>query len=132
MNLSKLQRVVLNAISINPDCANDDAKLQATVWGASWNYDLSLYENLKRVPRAESLSRRRRELYNLGLITYSDEKLAEREEAFKNELEHASDNKAVSIRVPLERMLGKQHIFPNSATHDIFCWCVKENEWSEL
>ena len=55
----------------------------------------SLYENLCSVSNPETITRRRRELYNLGLITYTDEAEERREEAFNNERERAAP-KAVS------------------------------------
>ncbi len=92
MNLTKLQKVVYKAYLEDSRVVDDDALLQATVWARYWDGRKSLYENLKICPRAESLSRRRRELYNMGLITYSDHKLKERTEAFKNERDMHSDS----------------------------------------
>jgi len=92
MNLTKLQKVVYNAYLEDSRVVDDDALLQATVWSKYWDDRKSLYENLKICPRAESLSRRRRELYIMGLITYSDSKLKERTDAFKNERDMHSDN----------------------------------------
>ena len=87
--MTKLQHVVYRAYLEDNNVVNDDALLQASVWSKYWNDQKSLYENLKVCPRAESLSRRRRELYNMGLITYSDKKLKERTEAYKNEKDKA-------------------------------------------
>lgn len=88
MNLSKKQQLVLDAINRCPESANDDALLLEQVWLADgWDNNKSLYDNLCRVTRPETISRRRRELFNMGLIKYSETSLDERTTAFKNELE---------------------------------------------
>lgn len=88
MNINKLQKLVLKVINLNPGVQNDDAKLIAAVWRyEGWNDNLSLEDNIKRVTRAESICRRRRELHAMGLITYSKDADKERYEAFKNEVE---------------------------------------------
>jgi len=65
---------------------NDDADLFATIAEPLWDYSESLKENLRRLPREGSITRRRRELHQYGYIEYSKEKKTEREEAFNNEV----------------------------------------------
>lgn len=98
MNITKTQQFILQVIKDNPGSQNDEAKLIACVWRAqNWCDNLSLEENLRRVMHPETISRRRRELFNLGLIEYSDNVMQERTEAFKSELEfHSDDHTAVS------------------------------------
>lgn len=101
--LTPKQKLVFDAIKENPEAANDDALLLSIVWlKEGWIFWLKegwyegsdlhsiLYDNLKHVSRPETLSRRRRELFNLGLITYSPKALKTRETAFKNEKDKAS------------------------------------------
>ena len=87
IDLNKIQRNVLAVIQRNPNAANDDALLLERYWVEIENWDdtKSLYWNLSRSTHAETITRRRRELFNLGLIQYSDEADKERMEAFKNE-----------------------------------------------
>ena len=93
-NLTPMQRLVLKACRTQPEAIDDDAVLQATVWlMEGWSDQRSLLENLRMVPRAATLSRRRRELVEVGILTASDEANAKRHEAFVNELErHSSVN----------------------------------------
>ncbi len=76
---------------------NDEADLFAAVCEHKWNYDLSLKENLGKCPRMETLSRRRRELQEAGLITYSPKAMKKREEAFSNERDRHSTSPTVKI-----------------------------------
>ena len=86
MDISKKQRLVLNVIRANPGCQNNDATLIAAVWRhEGWSDDLTLEDNISKVTRAETVTRRRRELHEMGLITYSKQALVEREEAYQNE-----------------------------------------------
>jgi hypothetical protein len=88
VNISAKQQLVLNAIKNCPEAANNDALLLEQVWkNEGWSQDRSLYENLCSVTRPETISRRRRELHDMGLIEYSDKADTERFEAFKNEVE---------------------------------------------
>lgn len=84
--LSKMQRIVYQVIQANPGVQNNDAQLVAAVWRhLGWSDTAPLEENITKVARAETITRRRRELHEKGLITYSDEANKEREEAFRNE-----------------------------------------------
>lgn len=89
--LTPKQRLVLSVIKNRPEAADSDAVLQAEVWlREGWNHNLSLEDNLRRVTHAETLSRRRRELFNLGLIEHSPIAMKTRTEAFKKERDKAS------------------------------------------
>lgn len=91
MNITAKQQLVLDAINRCPEAANDDALLLEQVWREDgWLDNRSLYDNLCRVTRPETISRRRRELFNMGLIKYSQSADNERMEAFKSERDNAS------------------------------------------
>lgn len=96
-DLNRVQRNVLAIIKDFPPAANDEAALLDQYWHRfdNWNDSQSLYYNLSHATRPETITRRRRELYNLGLIEYSEQATKTREEAFKNETERAAP-KAVS------------------------------------
>ena len=85
-NLSKKQRLVYEVIKANQGVQNNDADLIAAVWRyEGWNEYKSLEYNLSRMTRPETITRRRRELFNMGLIEYSETSLKDRSEAFDNE-----------------------------------------------
>ncbi len=95
MNITKKQQLVLNAIKRNPEAADDDAMLLAEVWtdelaakGISVDTE-SLYGILRRVSRAESLTRRRRELFNAELIEYTPGSSKRRMTAYRAEKSNA-------------------------------------------
>jgi hypothetical protein len=107
MNLTKKQQLVLDAINRCPESANDDALLLEQVWMLEgWSQSRNLYDNLCRVTRPETISRRRRELFNMGLIKYSETALDERTTAFKNELDNHSDYKEA-----FNQMFGTDDLF---------------------
>lgn len=90
--LTKQQQIVLNVIHRNPDIQNDDARLIAAVWRSQgWDDGVALEDNISRVMRPESACRRRRELHEMGLITYSKEADEMRMEAFVKERDSHSD-----------------------------------------
>lgn len=91
MNLNHMQQLVYRVIQNNPGVQNDDAKLVAAVWRDSgWDNDKTLEYNIARMPRSESITRRRRELFNMGLISYSDNAHKRRMEAMENEQNNAA------------------------------------------
>lgn len=94
INLSRKQKLVLEVIKENPEAANNDAILLGACWRKEgWNDRLSLEDNLKRVSRPETLSRRRREIAVMGLIKYSEPVLEMRQQAFINERDAHSEIK---------------------------------------
>jgi hypothetical protein len=90
--INKLQRLVLDVIRENPGCQNDDARLIAAVWRKQgWTDGVCLEDNIAYVTRPESITRRRRELHEMGLITYSKDADESRRDAFVKEVEVHSD-----------------------------------------
>lgn len=91
MKLNKKQALVYRVIQDNLNIQNDEAALIAAVWRVEgWSDSQSLEHNIARVTRPETVSRRRRELFNMGLIHYSDKADQERTEAFNNERDRHS------------------------------------------
>lgn len=90
--LKGIQRNVYEIVSKYPSAANDDAMLLDIYWHTFDDYrdDKSLYWNLQRVTQPETITRRRRELHNMGLIRYSEQADTRRAEAFRNEKEYAA------------------------------------------
>lgn len=85
-NKSTLKKMVVDAYHTDANIVNDDALLLAYIWGRlGWNNDAPLEANLRRMPRPESVTRRRREAFNEGLIKYSKQASDERMNAFQNE-----------------------------------------------
>lgn len=96
-NKATLKKMVVDAYHADPEIVNDDALLLAYVWGRlGWNDHASLEANLRRMPRPESVTRRRREAHEEGLIKYSKKALEDRTEAFINERD------SHSTHVPLD------------------------------
>lgn len=86
MKLTPKQQLVYDVILLNPGVQNNESDLIEAVWRyEGWDDSKGLSWNISRVTHAETISRRRRELYNLGLITYSDQALKSRTEACKKE-----------------------------------------------
>lgn len=88
---NKTHELVYKAYKYDKDLLNDEMELLAWVWAhEGWDYDYGLQWNLKKVTHPETISRRRRELHEAGLITYSPKAMKSRETAFKNERDKAS------------------------------------------
>lgn len=86
-----IKQMVVDAYHEDPNLVNDDALLQAYIWGRfGWSSQKTLAENLQNMPRAESITRRRREAHVEGLITYSKKADEERMQAFQNERDEHS------------------------------------------
>ena len=100
-DLNKIQRLVYKVIQDNPGCQNDDADLIAAVWRyEGWSDNRGLEQNIAGVTRSETITRRRRELFNMGLIEYSPEALKSRTEAFKKEVNtHSSHEQKIAAIV---------------------------------
>lgn len=92
IDLNTKQKNVLHIINKYPEAANNEALLLERYWLEfdNWHEDKSLYWNLSRVTRPETITRRRRELYNLGLIEYTEKTIKERTQAFNNESQRAA------------------------------------------
>lgn len=98
IDLNAKQKNVLHIINKYPAAANDEMLLLERYWYEidGYNPDKSLYDNLSRMTRPGTITRRKRELREMGLIQYSEERQKETEEAFINERDKASSHKAVS------------------------------------
>lgn len=97
------RQAVLDAIARDPRAKDDDAILIAEVWEHELaQRGLHLPQEFKvlitQLSRPESLTRARRKLHEDGVIAYSDEAMARREEGFKNERDEHS-----AFYVPLDR-----------------------------
>jgi len=123
MKLTKTQQFVLDVINANDGVQNDEAYLIAAVWRTQgWSDHRSLEDNIRFAMHPESISRRRRDLFNFGLIKYSDKAMQTRTEAFKNELEAHSDyehSMNERFNSPLEQ-IGKLTIKPED--HQAVSW----------
>ena len=78
----------MSVIKEFPDAANDDVLLIQKVWEREGLF--IPYDELKRVTHSETITRRRRQAFNLGLIEYSPKAMKSRTDAFKNERDKAS------------------------------------------
>jgi hypothetical protein len=86
MNHQKKLDTVIAVIKEFPEAANNDSILLEKYWlKEGWDESKSLYWNLSRVTRPETVSRRRREAFNLGLIEYSPEAFKARKKAYERE-----------------------------------------------
>ena len=83
IDLNTKQQNVLAVIRRNPEAANDDMLLYELYWTEVDNWKPGT--SMRHCTRPETISRRRRELYNMGLISYTEAKDKEREEAFLSE-----------------------------------------------
>lgn len=89
--------LVVDICNRYPRAANDDNVLLEQVWlHEGFDYNKSLYENICRLPRPESITRRRRHAHAAGLIKYSEEADKEREQAFLNERNDMGQPRAIS------------------------------------
>lgn len=94
-----IKQMVVDAYHEDPELVNNDALLQAYVWGRfGWSSQRTLAENLQSMPRAESITRRRREAHEEGLIQYSKQASEKRMEAFENERDSHSTYVPLEIR----------------------------------
>jgi hypothetical protein len=91
MSQDKIRNIILSLYKRNSGIVNDEAALLAGVWReCGWRDDCSMEWNIQAMPRAESVSRRRRELYNEGLIEYSEDRQEEIMDAMHSEQERAA------------------------------------------
>lgn len=101
LKLTKQQSLVLGVIQRHPAAADDEMFLLERYWIEvdKWDDTKSLYWNLQRSTHAETISRRRRELYNMNLITYSDKALKSRTGAYKKELDTHSNHETTMAEI---------------------------------
>lgn len=91
--LTKREQTILDLINRDPKIVDDEMLLLERYWIEidHWDDTKSLYWNLQRSIHPESLSRIRRKLNEMGLITYSKEALKFRDNAFRQQQdEHGS------------------------------------------
>lgn len=98
MSKAKIEQTILLLYREDPTIVDDEVRLLEQVWyRLGWDDRRSLIENMRVLPRPESISRRRRKLHELGLFQYGAEALKERTEAFKSERdEHSKRNSLFS------------------------------------
>ena len=84
MNKQKVLDAVVRICNQYPNAADDDSLLLERYWIEidGWDTTKSLYWNLQRMTNPETITRRRRTAFTLGLITYSDATLKYRTKAF--------------------------------------------------
>lgn len=76
---------IINLCNLNNEYANDDLKLIAEIWRQEgWDSNQSLYWNLRRVSKPETIRRTRQKLQEEGRIRVSDKTLDRRYKEFKN------------------------------------------------
>lgn len=89
----KIDQLIKQAIANDPEAANDDKVLFAQVWAqelAEKGVPVSpkqLYGILRRVSNPESITRRRRLLFNMQIISYSKSAESRRFNEFKDHLD---------------------------------------------
>lgn len=105
MILTKAQQLVLRVIQANEGVQNDETKLLEAVWYfEGWDDSKSLYWNLSRVTHPETISRARRKLHELGLISYSKDAERARYEAYKKDTNTYSDHEQTEANIVSPRM----------------------------
>lgn len=83
--LGNLRNEILTIYQLDKRVADDDKLLIAKVWFRhGWNYNEDLYENLLKMPSAESIRRTRQKLVAEGLMEVSDSAREKRYKAFKD------------------------------------------------
>lgn len=81
---SQLNNLIIRLYNETPEVASDDKLLLARVWHfCGWNNNDSLYNNLKRVPSAESITRARRKLVEQGYLKPTEKATETRYEEYK-------------------------------------------------
>lgn len=79
-----IDRAILAIYSRYPQVVNDDALLLDAVWRLlGWDESKTLLENLRKLPRPESITRARRRLHEQGHIVYSKAADERRMQEFK-------------------------------------------------
>lgn len=78
VNNQAMRDKILALVKANPELANDDKRLIASVWWTEGWHDSELYEHLKSVSSPETIRRTRAKLVEEGVITPSAETTAAR------------------------------------------------------
>lgn len=79
----KIDAMIRALYKERPTIVDDDAKLVAAIWhNLGWDYTATLYENLRVMPQADTITRARRKLHEQGEIRYSEDVDAKRFKKF--------------------------------------------------
>lgn len=96
VKLNSIERTVYNAIALDKELANDDVLLLEKVWQLyGWDENITLKQNLLRVPSAQSIIRSRRRLHQKGLIEYRKDTLERRYKMFQEKTVEYSENRSI-------------------------------------
>lgn len=83
INNGGMRDTIIRLVRENPELADDDKRLIATVWWYEGWHDPELYEHLKSVSSPETIRRTRQRLVEEGIIKPSDEVQEYRYQEFK-------------------------------------------------
>ena len=83
INSRGMRDTIIRLVKENPELADDDKRLIATVWWYEGWQDPNLYEYLKSVSSSETIRRTRQKLVEEGVIKPSDEVQEHRYQEFK-------------------------------------------------
>lgn len=72
INDKSTRDLIIQAVGMNPKCADDDKRLIATIWYLKGWKDPKLYEHIKDMPSAETIRRTRAKLVEEGKIKPSE------------------------------------------------------------
>lgn len=78
VNDKAMRDKIIEAVKRNPELANDDKRLIATIWWIEGWHDPELYEKLTRYSSPETIRRTRAKLVEEGVIKPSAEATAAR------------------------------------------------------
>lgn len=73
VNTKAMRDKIIALVKKNPDLANDDKRLIASVWWTEGWHDKQLYAKLKSVSSPETIRRTRAKLVEEGVITPSEQ-----------------------------------------------------------
>lgn len=90
----KIEELVLEAYTRDPNTVNDDKYLIPAVWKLEgWDDDDSLFRNFRKVSNPESITRARRKLHEDGFIKYSEKATERRMKEYKEATEKFGKSK---------------------------------------
>jgi len=94
IDLNRIQKNVLSICIMHPEAVNDRSMLLDIYWHSfdGWNDSQSLYWNLSKATRPETILRRLREIREMGLIKEAPEVEQKNLEAMQNERMRVKDN----------------------------------------
>lgn len=106
MNLNKIQKNVLDICTRYPEAVDNRDMLLEKYWLEidGWDEDKSLYWNLQRSTRPETVIRRLREVREMGLVEHSPEVAKKNIQAMKNERDRVKYRHSPKVKAPAPRM----------------------------